>query len=107
MSEETKKRQESGLSEEKAKERSGSKKTATSSVKSGSTSVGTDPAGTSVPAKQNSSPAGKQGTKKDGASDGAGNKPALDEDIRIDADGNKYVQASMQFDEEFEIMEFD
>ena len=29
-----------------------------------------------------------------------------DEDIKVDADGNTYVQASMKFDENFEIMEF-
>ena len=29
-----------------------------------------------------------------------------DEDIKTDADGKEYVQATMQFDEDFEIMEF-
>ena len=29
-----------------------------------------------------------------------------DEDIKVDAKGNEYVQATMQFDEDFEIMEF-
>ena len=38
-------------------------------------------------------------------------KPAVDkgkqdEDIKTDANGNQYVQATMQFDDDFEIMEF-
>lgn len=33
-------------------------------------------------------------------------EPEKDEDIRTDADGKEYVQATMQFDEDFEIMEF-
>lgn len=33
-------------------------------------------------------------------------EPEKDEDIRTDANGKEYVQATMQFDEDFEIMEF-
>lgn len=33
-------------------------------------------------------------------------EPEKDEDIRTGADGKEYVQATMQFDEDFEIMEF-
>ncbi len=33
-------------------------------------------------------------------------KSEKDEDIREDADGNEYIQASMKFDENFEIMDF-
>lgn len=41
--------------------------------------------------------------------DGMEEKAALskkDKDIKTDAQGNEYVQATMQFDEDFEIMEF-
>lgn len=34
-------------------------------------------------------------------------KPEKDEDIRTDANGNEYVQATMTFDEDFEIVDFD
>ena len=105
--EETPKKKESDSPKEKPKaveeKRSGDEKTGISAAKSGAAQSGTDPAKTSASEKQTGLPAGKQNA----ASDGADNKPELDEDIRIDADGNKYVQASMQFDEEFEIMEFD
>lgn len=36
----------------------------------------------------------------------AAKEPEKDEDIRTGADGKEYVQATMQFDEDFEIMEF-
>lgn len=34
-------------------------------------------------------------------------KPEKDEDVRTDANGNEYVQATMQFDEDYEILDFD
>ncbi|MDD6069483.1 MAG: hypothetical protein PUC12_01530 [Clostridiales bacterium] len=36
----------------------------------------------------------------------AANQQKQDEDIKTDANGNQYVQATMQFDDDFEIMEF-
>ncbi|MDE6762019.1 MAG: hypothetical protein K2J90_15285 [Lachnospiraceae bacterium] len=41
----------------------------------------------------------KQDTKK-------GSESAKDKDIKTDKEGNEYVQATMKFDEDFEIMEF-
>ncbi len=116
-------RQESGAEKPSAgRQESGAEKSSGSRQKTGTSSDGAPDAKPAKAApdqqrsKQEAAAAGKKEMKPD-AHSATGKeakpaapqkkKPAQDEDIRVDADGNKYVQASMQFDEEFEIMEFD